>query len=183
MALVGDFGSDAEILSSAGQYDHALTLRMVKIFLLAGGDGNENFRHPVRDHNIRIDKALRVNATKDKAAADARMIQEEVTYMDVCQIAEELYRAQDDTSDWPSSMNARDSKAPPSHHGAHLAETAPLTRRDVMALIQNGSTNGGNSKPGLCNNCKKPGHWRRECPELKKSARTSKLALESYYPS
>ena len=99
VALVGDFGADAEILSSAGQYDHALTLHMVKIFLLAGGDGNENFRHPIRDLKIRIVRALRVIAFKDKAAANAHMVQEQLTYMDVCQVAEELYRTQYDTGE------------------------------------------------------------------------------------
>ncbi|KAI2493005.1 hypothetical protein MHU86_21536 [Fragilaria crotonensis] len=37
---------DANELTTAGQYDHNLTLAMLKIFLLAGGSGNEDFRFP-----------------------------------------------------------------------------------------------------------------------------------------
>ncbi|KAI2497523.1 hypothetical protein MHU86_16977 [Fragilaria crotonensis] len=42
--LASDFRKDARELTTAGQYDHNLTLTMLKTFLLAGGSGNEDFR-------------------------------------------------------------------------------------------------------------------------------------------
>ena len=38
----------AQELSTAGQYDHNLTLRMVKTALLAGGKENEDYRYDLR---------------------------------------------------------------------------------------------------------------------------------------
>ncbi|KAI2488998.1 hypothetical protein MHU86_25602 [Fragilaria crotonensis] len=47
--LAAQFRKDALELTTAGQYDHNLTLSMMKNFLLAGGSGNEDFRfHSVR---------------------------------------------------------------------------------------------------------------------------------------
>ena len=40
--LAAQFRKDALELTTAGQYDHNLTLSMMKIFLLAGGSGNED---------------------------------------------------------------------------------------------------------------------------------------------
>jgi hypothetical protein len=38
--MVALFCKDANELTTVGQYDHNLTLRMLKIFLMAGGSGN-----------------------------------------------------------------------------------------------------------------------------------------------
>ena len=45
--LAAHFRKDANELTTAGQYDHNLTLSMLKTFLLAGGSGNEDFRFPL----------------------------------------------------------------------------------------------------------------------------------------
>jgi hypothetical protein len=50
LAKLGEhFVDDATLLESASQYDHNLTLHMVKIFLEAGGEGKvaEDFRHEI----------------------------------------------------------------------------------------------------------------------------------------
>ena len=44
--LAAHFCKDANELTTAGQYNHNLTLGMLKIFLLACGSGNEDFRFP-----------------------------------------------------------------------------------------------------------------------------------------
>jgi hypothetical protein len=81
-----DYRKDAKILEAAGQYDHSITLHMLKTFLKAGGDGiqAENFRHPLRNMQFKLDAALLTVAFKDKAATKIDMIKEELTYKDVC---------------------------------------------------------------------------------------------------
>ena len=58
--LAADFRKDARELTTAGQYDHNLTLTMLKIFLLAGGAGNEDFRFPLRSIKQKLDQALQI---------------------------------------------------------------------------------------------------------------------------
>ncbi|KAI2495284.1 hypothetical protein MHU86_19255 [Fragilaria crotonensis] len=57
-ALAADYRKDARELTTAGQYDHNLTLTMLKTSLLAGGAGNEDFRFPLRSTKQRLDQAL-----------------------------------------------------------------------------------------------------------------------------
>jgi hypothetical protein len=58
-------------LSTAGHYDHKLTLKMAKDFLLAAGSaGNEDFHSPLRIKWLALERALLTIAHKDKAAQD-----------------------------------------------------------------------------------------------------------------
>jgi hypothetical protein len=173
--LGADFRRDARELSTAGQYDHNLTLAMIKIFLQAGGAGNEDFRFPLRTVKQRLDKALLEIGYKEKSAANQFMAESKLTYKDICRHAEETYRTLLDRKEWPPARNARDIKTPPSGFGnladapPNLAE-APLTRTEVMNLVlsaQNGSGGGlgGGTVKGNCHKCGKPGHWSKECPD------------------
>ena len=95
-----------------------------------------------------------------------------LTYKDICAHAEDSYRTLFDRKEWPPSRHVRDSKAPPAAFG-NLAN-APISRAEVLNLIQaKPSANGGNdtAKKGLCDNCNKPGHWSRECPERNKGSK------------
>ena len=56
--LGADFRKDARLLTTAGQYDHNLTLSMLKIFLQAGGSGNKDYRFPLRSVKQELDLAL-----------------------------------------------------------------------------------------------------------------------------
>lgn len=47
-SLVQDYRADAMALEVAGQYEHNLTLAMIKSFLKAGGKDNEEYRFPSR---------------------------------------------------------------------------------------------------------------------------------------
>jgi hypothetical protein len=68
--LGADFRKDARLLTTTGQYDHNLTLSMLKIFLLAGGSGNEDYRFPLRSVKQDLDKALLEIGYKEKSAAN-----------------------------------------------------------------------------------------------------------------
>ena len=164
--LAAHFRKDANELTTAGQYDHNLTLGMLKTFLLAGGSGNEDFRFPLRSVKTKLEQALLDIGFKDKEAANLYMQANKLTYRDICAYAEDAFRTQFDRKEWPPSRHTRDSKAPPAAFG-NLAN-APITRAEVLNLIQaKPSAKGGNdtAKKGLCHNCNKPGHWSRECPE------------------
>ena len=171
--LAAQFRKDSLELSTAGQYDHNLTLSMMKIFLLAGGTGNEDFRFPLRATKQRLEQALLDIGFKEKTAANDHMIKLKLTYKDVCTQAEDTYRTLYDRKEWPPARNVRDSRAPPTAFGntASAVDNSPITRAEVLTLIQTKpssrfSNNSEDSKkPGNCNKCGKAGHWARECPE------------------
>ncbi|KAI2500374.1 hypothetical protein MHU86_14117 [Fragilaria crotonensis] len=165
--LAAHFRKDANELTTAGQYDHNLTLAMLKIFLLAGGSGNEDFRFPLRSVKQNLEQALLDIGFKDKEAANLHMQVNKLTYKDICAHAEDAYRTLFDRKEWPPARHTRDSKAPPAAFG-NMA--TPITRAEVLNLIQSKTSNNGAglAKKGVCHKCNKPGHWSRECSENNK---------------
>ena len=126
---------------------------MLKIFLLAGGTNNEDFRFTLRVTKQKLETALLTIGHKEKADANSYMIEQKLTYKDICEQAEDRYRLLFDRNEWPPALNPRDSKAPPSAFG-NVAEdkNTPLTRADIMAHIQKTPSNFSNQtkKPGNC---------------------------------
>ena len=117
--LSAQFRRDALELTTAGQYDHNLTLSMMKIFLLAGGSGNEDYRFPLRATKLKLELALLEIGFKEKTAANDYMVEHELTYKDICTQAEDTYRTLFDRNEWPPARNTRDSKAPPTAFWQH----------------------------------------------------------------
>ncbi|KAI2509046.1 hypothetical protein MHU86_5422 [Fragilaria crotonensis] len=78
-ALAADYRKDA-VSSTAGQYDHNLTLTMLKTFLLAGGAGNEDFRFPLRSTKQKLDQAPLDIGYKEKSGAHAHMVAEKLAF-------------------------------------------------------------------------------------------------------
>lgn len=97
----------------------------------------------------------------DSEQQNAHMEAEELTFDDVLDGIEAIYINKRDNDEWAPSKNVRDSKAPPSKFGAHLAEK--MTFADVMTLMQSGLA----KKEKPCHHCGKLSHWKRECPDLK----------------
>ena len=56
--MMKDFRLHAKELSTAGQYEDNLTLLIMKSALMAGGDGNEDFRYPLRSLKEKLNSAL-----------------------------------------------------------------------------------------------------------------------------
>jgi hypothetical protein len=141
---------------------------MLKIFLQAGGSGNEDFRFPLRSVKQKLEQALLDIGFKDKETANLHMQVNKLTYKDICTYAEDTYRTLFDRKEWPPARHTRDSKAPPAAFG-NMA--TPITRAEVLNLIQSKSSanSTGYAKKGVCHKCNKPGHWSRECPENTKS--------------
>jgi hypothetical protein len=71
-ALAANYRKDACELTTAGQYNHNLTLTMLKTFLLAGGAGNKDYRFPLRSMNQKLDQALLDIGYKEKSRAHDR---------------------------------------------------------------------------------------------------------------
>ncbi len=160
--LAAHFRKDANELTTAGQYDHNLTLGMLKIFLLAGGSGNKDYRFPLRSVRQKLEQALLDIGFMDKEAANLHMQVNKLPY--ICAHAEDAYRTLFDRKEWPPARHPCDSKAPPAAFGN---KATPITRAEVLNLVQSKpSTNGARlAKKGVCRKCNKPGHWSRECPE------------------
>jgi hypothetical protein len=68
--LAAHFCKDANELTTAGQYDHNLTLGM---FLLSGGSGNEDFCFPLQSVKQNLEQALLDIGFKDKEAVNLLM--------------------------------------------------------------------------------------------------------------
>ena len=169
--LASDFRKDARELTTAGQFDHNLTLTMLKTFLLAGGTGNEDFRFPLRATKQKLDQALLDIGYKEKSAAQTHMVSEKLTYQDICRQAEDAYRLQYDRKEWPPASHASDTRAPSSTFGnVATTEHLPITRAEVLNLIQSRAPTKDAPKKGNCHNCGKPGHWSNKCPEKKNFA-------------
>ncbi|KAI2494289.1 hypothetical protein MHU86_20266 [Fragilaria crotonensis] len=170
--LASDFRKDARELTTAGQYDHNLTLTMLKTFLLAGGSGNEDFRFQLRATKQKLDQALLDIGYKEKSAAQAHMVSEKLTYQDVCRQAEDAYRLQYDRKEWPPASHATDTRVPSATFGnVALPEGSAITRAEVLNLIQSQTPRQDTPKKGNCHNCGKPGHWSNKCPERNKNGR------------
>ncbi len=81
MAL--DLRSYAKELEVAGQYDHNLTLHMLNSFLDAGGQGNEDFRFPLRTIKANLNTALIEIGYLSYQDAHQKMVNDKLTYKDV----------------------------------------------------------------------------------------------------
>jgi hypothetical protein len=95
-------------LTTAGQYDHNLTLTMLKTFLLAGGSGNEDFRFQLRATKQKLDQASLDIGYKEKSAAHAHIVTKKLTYQDICRQAEDAYCLQYNRKEWPPASHTTD---------------------------------------------------------------------------
>jgi hypothetical protein len=111
-ALAADYQKDVRELTTAGQYNHNLTLTMLNTFHLAGGAGNEDFRFPLRSTKQKLDQALLDIGYKEKSGAHAHMVAEKLTFQDICCQAKDAYRTQFDRKEWPPASHAPDVRAP-----------------------------------------------------------------------
>ena len=107
----------AQELSTAGQYDHNLTLRMVKTALLAGGKDNEDYRYDLRALKKRLTTELLAIGYMRFEEKEKHMAKQKLSFLDVCSEITNCYRHAKDNSNWPPATNAPDSKAPPASFG------------------------------------------------------------------
>ena len=103
VSLACDYRREAMELMNAGQYDHNLTLHMLKTFIKAGGDGldAENYRYLLRDTFGKLNNALVAVGYMAKVDADDYMVKNSLTYLEICEVAERNYTAARDQGEWP----------------------------------------------------------------------------------
>jgi hypothetical protein len=149
------FKEAAEELTIAGQYENNYTLKMLTAFIAAGGTGQsaEDYRFELRQLRKPLEDALTLIAYKDKNATLKYMVANKLTYEDICDTASVSYLKYRREDKWQPLHHAKDVKVPARTFGNNLTS------------IHENSTK--TTKPGLCNNCQKPGHWARECPDKK----------------
>ena len=118
---------------SRKQYDHNLTLKILMIFLLVGGDGHEAnmYHHELCNLETKLNATLKIVATMKKSDVAKYLEWENLTYHSICKLAKEHYQDLQDNGLWPPAKHAQDSKAIPSTF-------ANLTSIDLLTLIQNG---------------------------------------------
>ena len=166
----------AQELSTAGQYDHNLTLRMVKTALLAGGKDNEDYRYDLRALKKRLTTELLAIGYMKLEEKEKHMARQKLSFLDVCSEITNCYRHARDNSNWSPATNAPDSKAPPASFGNLSAGTVQLVGPDgnkfamILQPSAGSSTPGGRSGRGpketdTCNHCGQTGHWARDCPK------------------
>jgi hypothetical protein len=165
--LAAHVHKDANELTAAGQYDHNLTVGMLKNFLMAGGSGFEEYCFPLRPVKQKMEQAILDIGFKDKEAANLHMQVNTLTYKDIFAHAEDANRTLFDRKEWPPARHTCNSKAPPA---AFQNVATPITRAEVLNLIQSKpSTTGARlAKKGVCHKCNKPGHWPCESPDNNK---------------
>ena len=111
-ALAADYRKDARELTTAGQYDHNLTLTMLKTFLLTGGAGNEDYRFPLRPTKQTLDLSLLDIGYKEKSGAHAHVVAEKLTFQDICRLAEDVCRTQFDRKKMASGESCTRCQSP-----------------------------------------------------------------------
>ncbi|KAI2503051.1 hypothetical protein MHU86_11399 [Fragilaria crotonensis] len=109
--LAAHFRKDANELTTAGQYDHNLTLAMLKIFLWLVVLAMRTSSPEICQAELGA-SSLDIGF-KDKEAANLHMQVNKLTYKDICAHAEDAYRTLFDRKEWPPARHTRDSKAPP----------------------------------------------------------------------
>jgi hypothetical protein len=136
--LAVNFRRDALELATAGQYEHNLTLSMLKIFIAAGGANNGNYQFPLRLVKKDLNEALLAIPHMGRAEADKFMVKAGLTYKDICTVAKDKYRSQFDLDEWPPARHTKDSKGVP-------AGFAALTEAHVLTLIHQANAGSGNN--------------------------------------
>ena len=140
-------------LTAAGVYDHQLNSKIIQNLLLA--DGNDEYKFALLQQQEKLNEALQVVRFMTKVEANEYLISHQLTFGDICRLAEDRYRQALGDKTWGPTSNLKDSKTPP---GA-------FSHAQLNALIQQFQGKQQRDKSNdICHHCGQKGHWANECP-------------------
>ena len=140
-------------LTAAGVYDHQLNSKIIQNLLLA--DGNDQYKFALLQQQEKLNEALQVVRFMTKVEANEYLISRQLTFGDICHLAEDRYRQALGDKTWGPASNLKDSKTPP---GA-------FSHAQLNALIQQFQGKQHRDKSNdICHHCGQKGHWAKECP-------------------
>ena len=171
--LATEFLTRANELESHGHYEHRLTLVMLDLFLEGGGDSTNKqtmqYHYALLGKRSQLDAALKHIARLDRSAQDQHMINEQLTFRDICDFAEDHFKQLYDDGKWAPAKNKPDHRAPRIQtNQVSPAWVDPNSELGavVAALLQQIGASRDKSND-TCNNCNQKGHWAADCPQLK----------------
>ena len=140
-------------LTAARVYDHQLNSKIIQNLLLA--DGNDQYKFDLLQQQEKLNEALQAVRFMTKLEANKYLISRQLTFEDICRLAEDRYRQALGDKTWGPASNLKDSKTPP---GA-------FSHAQLNALIQQFQGKQQRDKSNnICHHCGQEGHWANECP-------------------
>ena len=98
-------------LTAAGVYDHQLNSKIIQNLLLA--DGNNQYKFALLQQQEKLNEALQVVRFMTKLEANEYLISRQLTFGDICRLAEDQYQQALGDKIWGPASNLKDSKTPP----------------------------------------------------------------------
>ena len=178
-----DNQTDANMLISAGCYEHNLTKSMIQCSLKSTVKGK--FSHDLFDLENKVEAALQYTTFMSTHEIDRYFAQQGLTMQDVNIKVTALYRVLKDTDGgrgWPPSKISSDSKVVPRAFAAITDEVNDVESlkkeyaKQLLVLLQTGALNKGGTpvKDISCFGCGAKGFTKRTCPKCKTSYEAGK---------
>ena len=140
-------------LTAAGVYDHQLNSKIIQNLLLA--DGNDQYKFALLQQQEKLNEALQAVRFMTKVEANKYLVSRQLTFGDICRLAEDRYRQALGDKTWGPASNLKDWKTPP---GA-------FPNAQLNALIQQFQGKQQRDKSNdICHHCGQKGHWANKCP-------------------
>jgi len=146
-------------LVTAGQYEHILTYKMVESLLEASSSQRSTYHRELEVIYDKLRKHLVTLGHMTRLDANTLIANENLTYQDVCELADQQYAILKSDGNWPAARSNPDSKRPP----AAMYQGNAITMDQVNVLIQNALGGKRDKSNDKCNNCGELGHWSQDC--------------------
>ena len=134
--IASDFLNDWKELHCAGLCDQNLSLTMLNAIMEAGGTTNEDFKHPLREIKIKLNKKLLEMRHLTHDEKHRAMVKDNLDVKSLLTDAKDECRTLLDDNKWPAAMNVKDNKALNSNYGSVDQAATKDLKTLVNALVQ-----------------------------------------------
>jgi hypothetical protein len=163
-----NFLDDWRKLNDANMYEQKLTMNMLQTIMTAGGKDNNDFKHPLRDIETKLDQKLMDIRHMNSSEQHRAMIEDDLDIHSVLEKCKESYRKQIKKKAWSPALHAKDSKALLKDYGSVNLTDGSNLKQTVNTLVQKAmSAKPRDKSKDFCRICGKPGHWAKDCPKNK----------------